>query len=56
MGSGSPAFSATYNGFGMREGKSANVYWSYEYGVEGTSVTCPALSREISTAHWFGFT
>jgi RHS repeat-associated protein len=38
QGSGSPAFSASYNGFGQREGKSANVYWSYAYGMDGSLI------------------
>jgi RHS repeat-associated protein len=38
QGSGSPAFSAAYDGFGMRQGKSSNVYWTYGYGVDGTTL------------------
>jgi RHS repeat-associated protein len=38
QGYGSPSFSASYDGFGMRQGKSSNVYWTYGYGVDGTTL------------------
>ena len=35
---GLPSFYAYYDGFGMRQGKSSNVWWQYGYGVDGTTL------------------